>query len=273
MENVFTERSIALTRLFTAFTTSRGVHYQYPGESHDFWEMVYIQEGDAGITAGNRIFTCHGGALIFHKPNEFHRIWNAGTRDLTFTVVTFSADGAFLRQLEDTFIYLDEQRLPLMRRLEHFIAEHGPDDRYMAVGFREDPTAAAAFVSLLEHFLYVCITADTTVSPNTSESARLFADAVNILQDHIHCSLRVTELADALYISESRLKRLFRRYASIGVHEYFMTMKIDRSKVLLAQGRSVGTVAEAVGFSNQNYFSAAFKNHTGLSPTDWLKEH
>lgn len=272
MENVFTARPIALTRLFTAFTTSRGVHYQYPGESHDFWEMVYIHNGDAGITAGNRIFTCHSGALIFHKPNEFHRIWNAGNRDLTFTVVTFSADGAYLRQLEDTFIYLDEQRLSLMRRLEQLIAEHGPDDRYMAVGFRKDSTAAATFVSLLEHFLYTCVTADTTVSPNTSESARLFTDAVNILREHIHCPLRVTELANALYISESRLKRLFRRYASIGVHEYFMTMKIDHAKTLLAERATVGAVSEAVGFSNQNYFSAAFKNHTGLSPTDWLKQ-
>ena len=46
----------------------------YNGESHNFWEMVYVDSGTVGIDAGKTPITLNQGEVIFHKPNEFHTL-------------------------------------------------------------------------------------------------------------------------------------------------------------------------------------------------------
>ena len=99
-------QSIKVDTLVSAFTVNRGEGYLFPGESHDFWEMVYISGGYAGITAGNKILKCRNGSLIFHKPNEYHRIWNAGKKELEFTVISFFAKGEYIYSLSDKVLLL-----------------------------------------------------------------------------------------------------------------------------------------------------------------------
>ena len=46
----------------------------YNGESHNFWEMVYVDSGTVEIDAGKTPITLNQGEVIFHKPNEFHTL-------------------------------------------------------------------------------------------------------------------------------------------------------------------------------------------------------
>lgn len=269
MDVVSVSKPLHVSVLCTAFSVSRGKHYEYPGESHDFWEMVYIADGHAGITAGSRVLTCRPGTIIFHKPNEFHRIWNAGDSNLDFTVVSFMVSGDYIRQLADKVLYPDEATLSLVLRLRQEIAAGGPDDRLMPSRFRRDPAAAAAFTALLEYFLHACVHADNVLDAKSTGSALLFRSAVELMQKHMADPLSVKDIAHSLHISHSQLKRLFHRYALTGVHEYFLVMRINRAKMLLAQGETVCATAAAVGFSDQNYFSAAFKRVTGVTPSKW----
>jgi len=49
-------------------------NFYYPGESHDFWEMVYVDKGEVIITADDKEFVLRQGEAVFHEPNEFHKI-------------------------------------------------------------------------------------------------------------------------------------------------------------------------------------------------------
>ena len=59
----------------------------------------------------------------------------------------------------------------------------------------------------------------------------------------------------------------------MGVHEYFLSMKIEDAKIMLAHGETVAKIASRLGFYNPNYFSAVFKREIGISPTAWLKDY
>jgi len=48
--------------------------YRNFGESHDFWEIVYVDKGEIEATADEKIVTVKQGQAIFHKPNEFHNV-------------------------------------------------------------------------------------------------------------------------------------------------------------------------------------------------------
>ena len=64
-------------------------NFYYDGESHDFWEMVYIDSGNVKIKANNREYSLKQGEVIFHKPNEFHTIRTDNDAAANVFVISF----------------------------------------------------------------------------------------------------------------------------------------------------------------------------------------
>ena len=51
-------------------------NYEFAGETHPFYEMVYVVNGTVGVTAGDEVYTLCAGQMLLHPPGEFHRIWS-----------------------------------------------------------------------------------------------------------------------------------------------------------------------------------------------------
>ena len=51
-----------------------GENYDFLGEVHSFYEMVYVLSGTVGITAGDKVYSLNAGQCLMHPPDEFHRI-------------------------------------------------------------------------------------------------------------------------------------------------------------------------------------------------------
>ena len=63
--------------------------YVFEGEKHNFWEMVYIDRGEAEIGADSEIRRLDAGQLLFHQPNEFHTIWADYASGANIFVISF----------------------------------------------------------------------------------------------------------------------------------------------------------------------------------------
>ena len=274
MDFIKYKRFIDVKGLITAFTVTRSENYVFKGESHDFWEMVYVSKGSVGVAEDGRILKCTPGTVIFHKPNAFHRIWNAGRDDIEFSVISFVADGECMNKLCDKVVYLDVNGLALTGELQDMLEKYSRDEEeYMPTNFYKNDEAFAKFCSIFEHFLYACAESKNEVRPRTSGNASIFTAAVNKMRENISQQIKVQQIADELHISLAQLKRIFKKYTLKGVHEYFLTLKIEEAKTMLAGGCSVYDTAMAVGFYNQNYFSAAFKREVGITPSEWARKN
>lgn len=266
------ERPIYITKIHSAFSVEEAENFDYAGESHDFWEMVFIERGTAGITAGSRVFTCLPGTLVFHKPNDFHRIWNVGQGAMQFTIISFSVQGAYAEKLRGRVISPEGELAQQLKLLQRQIADNQGENYFLPEAFQVCGVPYGKFCAALELFLYDC--AQTTQQPRQQAvgSAAMFTAAVKLMQENVGQSMRARELANHLHVSLSQLKRIFGLYASTGVHEYFLAMKMDYARQLLRQGCSVSAVAEAVGFDCPNYFSAAFKREVGVTPGQYRRQ-
>lgn len=270
------ERPIKIESLVTAFSVKREKNFRFPGEIHDFWEMVYISDGRAGITAGGKVFECESGNIIFHKPNEFHRIWTVGEEDIKFTVISFTSDSKYLTEkLSEAVVTLSMKGRKLMEEIENILGISEKLENYIPDEFLNDSEGIklAQFTNILELLLYECASLEKYVEPNSRGDAKIFTAAVKSMRNHIGEPFKSGQIADEIHVSLSHLKRVFNRYALTGVHEYFLAMKIENAKIMLAHGESVAKIAAKLGFYNQNYFSAVFKRETGLSPTVWVKNY
>lgn len=102
---------------------------------------------------------------------------------------------------------------------------------------------------------------------SSAPDAVVFRQAISYLNNNIHRQPSVPELARFCNISESGLKRIFDKYAGIGIHKYLLKLKIKTAAELLQQGESVSCVAEKLGLNSQSYFSRAFRRETGVMPS------
>jgi AraC family transcriptional regulator len=79
-------------------------------------------------------------------------------------------------------------------------------------------------------------------------------------------------MANLVRLSSFYFCRAFKQSFGTPPHRYHINQRIERAKTLLANpARSVSEIALAVGFSETSSFSAAFRQTTGIAPSDYRR--
>ena len=91
--------------------------YSFPGESHDFWEFVYVDKGSIFAKADDMVFTLKQGDIIFHKPNEWHTLYADGQIAPNIVIVTFCCDSDAMRFFEGKILKIGDNEKNLMARI------------------------------------------------------------------------------------------------------------------------------------------------------------
>ena len=84
-------------------------------------------------------------------------------------------------------------------------------------------------------------------------------------------TFNVEALADEVGLSRVQLHRRMKELTGITVGEFIRNLRLQQAAKLLATGdTSVAQVTYAVGFSNPNHFTTAFKRHFGVTPSEYM---
>ena len=99
------------------------------------------------------------------------------------------------------------------------------------------------------------------------------SNARHYIDEHLAEDISVSSIAESLYITPNYFSRLFKRITGEGCNEYIVRKRIEKAKSLLeTTSIRTGKIAMMVGYRDTNYFSLAFKKHTGKSPTKYREE-
>ena len=70
------KRSIDIDAIITLHYFEYMKNFEFKGESHNFWEFLYVDKGTIAVRADDTWTTLKTGDIIFHQPNEFRpAIW------------------------------------------------------------------------------------------------------------------------------------------------------------------------------------------------------
>lgn len=243
--------------------------YYFNGESHNFWEMVYITDGEWVVSADDRIYNLTEGHIIFHKPMEFHKLWKTSNSRAGCFVCSFDAEGDCSFLEEKVFKVNHSQR----SLLESILVRFRKNSSGGLYGLSKNELSGHYVANTLEN-LFIILSEEhkTVTSVSDSADAILFNKAVNILKMHISSNIPPDKVADMCNVSVSKLNKLFATYAGCGVHAYHIKLKINEAIILLSKGYSSKEISNKLGFNNQNYFSMTFKRETGFSPMNYKKK-
>jgi len=93
-------------------------------------------------------------------------------------------------------------------------------------------------------------------------------DYVN--QNYTDEDITLMKVADYFNLSIYTLSRLFKEHTGYGFKEYIVKKRIEYGKyLLLTTENSIKEISEKTGFVNAGYFSKIFKEHCGVSPSQF----
>jgi len=93
------------------------------------------------------------------------------------------------------------------------------------------------------------------------------ASAVQLIRQHAHHYLKVSDIEKQLDISRSLLNRLFKQVVGRSPKQEILRIQIETAKRMLVDSdMPVYTICDKVGFQETKYFIAVFRKSTGMTP-------
>lgn len=277
------DQVVRIRRLYSLYYFPFASGYVFPGEKHNFWEMVYLDRGEADIGADDRMVRLSQGQVIFHQPNEFHSIWANYASAPNILVVTFAANAPCMHFFRGFSHTLDA---PQRRLLQLLLGEaelcFGPllDSNHQMLPLDSAPIGCRQLIGgYLEQLLILLLRAkDAGESPHVQpvtqqrEAVELIERAIQFMRAHLDGNLRFEDIVRATGVGQTTLKQTFRQHAGSGVMARYQQLRLEEARRLLRSGHyNITQAADALGYPGIHAFSRQFTREMGMTPGAYLR--
>lgn len=280
------KKHFEIVGIYTAINKICDSDFEFFGESHPFWEILYVKDGTLEVIEDENTYLLYGGTVICHAPNEFHRIKSV-TDGSHIHVLTVDVVGALPDGIKGGVFALCAQERESFEKcfaqLYYMCAEKGRNqiaNGGACVSNISSPLSEVGnpnkigYEGLLRLTVFLLSLARLTANDrmiSTSIRAREYGKIVSTMQKGVCDNLSIDEIAAIHHVSKSYVTKLFKTHAAEGPMRYYSRLRIAKIQQLLLDGLSLSEIAELMHFSSLAYISAFFKNRCGISATEWLE--
>lgn len=114
---------------------------------------------------------------------------------------------------------------------------------------------------------------ESIVNKSISDKRQMYNSVLHYVDSHLYSKLKVSDIASHLYVSESHLRSVFKKYSDISLQSHILKAKIQEAQLLLQRGMPVGEVAKVLHFYDTTHFLKTFKKYTGMSSNEYLAKY
>ncbi len=287
-ESITLREELSIKDIYSIHYFEYSKDFIYEGESHDFWELLFVDFGSIEVTANTQTIPLKKGEMIFHKPNEFHALRADGKVAPNLIVISFKCDAPCMHFFENQIITIDNNenfylgQLIAEAKRTFYTPLNNPLicklNRYSQTIFGSEQIIKTSLELMLINIFRRLAPRDNTqfapsppppMNSQNSDMTRM-NQIVQYLNKHVRERLTVSDICRDNIIGKSQLQHLFHQYEGCGVIEYFSRLKIDTAKMMIRENRySFTEIANALNYSSYQYFSLQFKKYTRMSPSEY----
>ena len=152
--------------------------------------------------------------------------------------------------------------------------------------FLTKPFDKKELIAIVNNLLHTRQSLREKISKNLSpETSFISSDQINkdpfvqklyevLEEEYSNQNLSVSMIEEKMYMSRSAFYRKINEKTGINTQQFVNRFRLEKaSQLLLNEEGNVSEIACACGFKSLSYFSKAFKDHFGESPTEFLKSH
>jgi AraC-like DNA-binding protein len=273
--------SLRIESLYTIHYFEYTNDFYFSGETHDFWELVFVDKGSADIAMDQKELTLKRGDVAFHQPNEFHKVSTFGQVAPNLVVISFQCHSPLMDFFKGQVLKVDQKERALLAELiieAKNLFSSPLDDPYSTGMMKKESAPVGAeqlIANYLEQFLIHLLRRYSEEQKQTNfistpNSVATFKRVVEYMEANLSKHLTIEQICWDNMVGRTQLQKIFQLESGTGIIEYFSKMKIDTAKHMIRDRRMNFTqIAEALGYSSIHYFSRQFKKITGMAPSEY----
>ena len=274
---------IEVSKLVTIHYYEFDRRFVFHGESHDFWEMVYVDKGSVSITRDEEQITLGAGEVVFHRPNEFHAI-KAHESEPNFFVISFECRSPAMQHFERYHTHLNKTLgafiSSMLKEAETTFVIPKNDTELKKLIRREDAVLGGEQLikTYLEQLLIFLIrgitkTGEAIIFPSKeSLQSHLVGSLKAYIDERVEGVVHIADLCEEFCYSKSYLSRVFAEQTGESIAAYMVRAKIKRAKQLIRENTmNFSQISAQLSFESPQYFSRVFRRVTGMTPSEFKR--
>lgn len=259
-------------------------NFFFHGDSHNFWEVLYVDHGEAEVIADNQCLVLKKGELLFLRTSVSHSLKLKGKISPTLIVIFFECHSSSMNFFHNQIFSIANRENVLMANIISetrelfsspvevpYLSEVSPKQNV------QNDTVQMIKVNLELLLLHMLQRLKSNLScPSLTHSFRqtnsdmLYNRILKCLESHLTERLTIDQICRETLIGRSQLQKLFHKKTNCGIIDYFAHMKIVAAKQLIRDSRLNFTqISDYLGYSSVQYFSRQFKKVAGMTPSEY----
>ncbi len=275
------ENCITIDCLYTVHYFEYTSNFYFPGESHDFWELVYVDKGSVNICMDEKEITLKKGDIAFHKPNEFHKVSTYGLTAPNLAVISFDCHSPLMEFFQCQVFKISQKERAILADIlveSRKLLSSPLNDPYLNSMVKNEniPLGTEQLIkTYLEQFLILLLrryhnTQAMANLPSAPNTAAVFKRVTEYMEDNIDKRLTIQQICWDNMIGRTKLQKIFHTESGMGIIDYFSKLKINAAKHMIRDGKlNFSQISEQLGYSSIHYFSRQFKKISGMSPSEY----
>lgn len=245
----------------------QGIEGYIPLKSHSAYEFHYIVGGRGALRGERNNYPVRGGSFFVVRPEDRFRLVMDRRAGFTSRYIVCAEVNQSLPDIPDMTGGL----------LEHSrIMDIGAGKRNFFEQLRNrldsgNKSLAEAAKHQFMSFLFEL--AGNSGEHVDSDRNEYIEEALRHMQEQIRKRITLEDICRKINLNESYFIRLFRRHLGSAPMKYFMELKLNAACNLLDNTEmSISQIADYLGFSEEFYFSRAFKKYKGEAPSIYRRK-
>ncbi len=134
----------------------------------------------------------------------------------------------------------------------------------------QEISAFESVKTLKEWLIHFFICYSEMLKDTTGDSNSIIKASKEYIQNNLHRNIKTKDVAAQVNLSESYFSIYFKDKTGINFRDYILKARINYAKTLLKSKEvSISEIAYLIGYQDYRSFSRAFKNETGMTPSEY----
>lgn len=279
---------IDVTDLITVHYFEFSKNFQDVPEQHDFWELHYLDKGNANYLINDQSFSLKQGQMIFFKPLTNHQIFVDKDNTPNVCVISFSSNSKAMDFFVSKLFQLTADQKLILRRFlnEANINYHIPymqPELKKLIRKKDPPIAGLQMLKIQLELLLIDIYRSNNITMNVipfltfneEYDDDLVDNIIAYLSTDLSSNFSLDKLCTQFGYSKTYICNHFKKITNKTIFNFLIELKINTAKYYIRTSSipngSYSQLADLLGFNSSSHFFRQFKKQTGLTPSEYSK--
>ncbi len=241
--------------------------------------LFYVLEGEAQIALEHQAVSLSRGDLVIIRSGTVYRHVNKDVKYIAFNfdytdefsgliapIVPTAPSGAQTAPQLENIVFEDEKIFN-----DTLVVKGCFDLQKKLIELVEICQSALSHCHLQAGALFTHVLVELVHKTEEGNVSKPFDHILQYVREHCAEPITNATIGELFYYHPNYISAKFKSYTGKSLHSYILDCRIAKAVQLMEEGeRELSIIADAVGFSDYNYFSRYFKKTIGITPKRYI---